>query len=56
MHVEIVIELGNDAMKEPEDVAQLLRRIAERIDDWGWEAPKRYKDANGNTVGHLEIK
>ena len=45
------IELGNEAMQTPEDVAASLREIANRL-DWGmYRRSGEILDMNGNTVG-----
>lgn len=47
------ITLGNEEMKDPEDIAEALRRVANQIhlcDTIG-----AITDANGNRVGRWEI-
>jgi hypothetical protein len=44
------IKLGNAAMQSGPDVADALRKVADRIEN-GLEARGRIRDANGNTVG-----
>lgn len=46
---KLEIELGNAAMKSPDDVARALRRIADRLEA-GAEGGK-VMDSNGNSVG-----
>lgn len=54
MQFELSIDLGNNAMMSPQDVALALRKLAQRLDD---EAPSTEEscgnvhDGNGNTVG-----
>lgn len=49
------IELENDAMQTPRDVAQVLRRIARRLDRdmqrWFVDDACSIRDENGNAVG-----
>ena len=49
------IDLGNDAMQDPEHVSRALREIATYL-DWN-EFPKKsvIMDRNGNIVGHYEV-
>ena len=58
----LTIELGNDAMQTPADVADMLATIAERLTDvHAWEGmlpdktEGRERDANGNTVAHWRV-
>jgi hypothetical protein len=44
------IELGNDAMQSGPDVADVLRQVADRIEN-DLEARGKIRDLNGNTVG-----
>ena len=37
MEFKLIIALGNDAMRSPEDVAQALRKIASDLEDEGGE-------------------
>jgi len=46
------IELGNAAMQTGRDVADLLRRVADRLDDGLPDGPRPVRDLNGNTVGY----
>jgi len=58
MKFTLEIELGNDAMTTPDDVAYLLGVVAEQLDavdafragDEG-----RTRDVNGNTVGRWQV-
>lgn len=63
MRVEIIIELGNDAMRTDAHVAACLRRVA---DKWKKNGPivqaQSYRgrvftimDLNGNTVGEAKL-
>lgn len=47
------IELGNDAMRTPEDVAGALRRLADKIERKGYYE-HAIRDVNGNMVGESE--
>ena len=49
------IELGNDAMQTPEDVADALRDIADRIER-GDLTGGGIRDENGNTVGSWDYE
>ena len=57
---KLTVELGNDAMQSPADVADLLRRLARRLDDWGrWQATRdggHLMDLNGNSVAEWETE
>lgn len=44
------INLGNDAMSTPQDVAEAIRRVADRVDGLG-DLSGGIRDLNGNTVG-----
>jgi hypothetical protein len=46
---ELSIDMGNDAMQYPGDVARALREVADAIDNGA--ADGRIRDENGNTVG-----
>ncbi len=48
---ELKIELGNDAMQHPEDVADALQNVAHKINT-GFNAGVIY-DLSGNIVGHF---
>ena len=55
MTFEVKIDLGNSAMREPSDVADLLRKLAERLDDhYAWTDDCSWgtlRDINGDRVG-----
>jgi sulfur carrier protein ThiS len=51
---QLQIKLGNEAMQTASDVADALRRVAERLDERGFDAPSIVRDANGNLVGAWE--
>lgn len=55
---KLEIDLGDAAMKTPDDVARALRQVADTLDTEGGRAPVegysldgRIRDLNGNTVG-----
>ena len=49
---KLFIELGNEAMQTPQDVAERLRGIAATLDEDHSGYPEGLiRDANGNTVG-----
>ena len=48
------ITLGNDAMQNPEDIADALRKAASRVQA-GYGNGNIY-DLNGNAVGSYDIK
>lgn len=47
------IECGNDAMRTYEDIAEALRKVADRIENGTREG--RIRDTNGNSVGGFEV-
>lgn len=49
----LTITLGNDAMREPDDVAQQLEIIAGKLRD-GYTSGK-VVDVNGNSVGEFRF-
>lgn len=49
---DLHIDLGSDAMQTPQDVAQALRAVAERLDA-GPETDGAIRDTNGNKVGYF---
>jgi hypothetical protein len=54
----LTIRLGNDAMQTGGDVAEALRKLADRIDtyrDGSFGANGRIMDANGNDVGEWMV-
>lgn len=50
----IVINLGNDAMGTPDDVAQALKEIARKLEVGYTDGTIR--DYNGNAVGRFDFK
>jgi hypothetical protein len=61
MRFVLTIDLGNDAMRTGDDVADALTDIAQYMtDEYADEAPlvmsTRIKDRNGNTVGAAEVE
>lgn len=50
---KIKIEMGNDAMQTPRELAQALREVAAEIEgiDLRETKSRRISDDNGNTVG-----
>jgi len=56
---ELKIELGNDAMQTPRDVAFVLKKLASKLDDMGGFAlvdGGKIMDANGNSVGKWDVE
>lgn len=56
---ELSIELGDDAMQTPDQVAVALRQVAERLTgrgDFEGDESGTIIDFNGNTVGTWEAK
>ena len=59
MRFTLTIELGNDAMRNGDDVAECLNRAADKL----WDAAPtlapgesgRMLDVNGNTVGSWDV-
>lgn len=51
------IDLDNDAMREPKDIARSLREVAQALDAATYIAPHHgpISDANGNKVGYFSI-
>jgi hypothetical protein len=49
------LELGNEAMQSPEDIADALRRVAQMIEN-SHGAEGSIMDNNGNTVGKFETR
>jgi hypothetical protein len=47
------LELGNDAMRSPDDIADALRRVAQMIEN-SQSGGGSIMDNNGNTVGKFE--
>lgn len=50
------IELDNDAISEPDDLALLLRKCADKIEAEGGNVSGVVVDLNGNTVGKYEVE
>jgi hypothetical protein len=50
----VKIKLGNAAMQTPEDVAQALAPVIQKLNN-GWDTGK-VMDANGNAVGEWGFK
>ena len=50
---ELHITMGNDAMQTGEDVAEALRRIADKLEHGRIDGP--VMDLNGNKVGTWEL-
>ena len=51
----LTIELGNDAMQTPEDVAKLLTTVAGYMRKHGSWPNEKVRDINGNTVGTISV-
>lgn len=51
----LTIELGNDAMRTPEDIAEVLKRIAEYMHKHGSWPHTKILDLNGNPVGTTSV-
>lgn len=69
MRFTLTIELGNDAMQRPSDIARALQSGARQLqdidpddnpitmDEWEWGAWKRViRDVNGNNVGEWKVQ
>jgi hypothetical protein len=53
---KLEIRLGNAAMQTAEDVAEALRRLADKVEAADIESDRgRVMDLNGNRVGDWEI-
>jgi len=54
------IDLGNDAMGTPRDVAFVLKKLAKKLDDMGEPFASvdggKIMDANGNSVGQWDVE
>jgi hypothetical protein len=48
----LYIELGNDAMCSPDDIAEALEKVAKKVR--GGATDGRIVDVNGNVVGEFE--
>jgi len=53
MEFTLRIELGNDAMRSPDDIAAALRRVALKVQ--GGTGTGKVWDVNGNAVGAFDI-
>jgi hypothetical protein len=56
---KLTIELGNEAMQTPEDVAEALQAVARELERLSGSWPRagaegKIRDVNGNTVGKWE--
>jgi len=51
----LTINLGDDAMQTPEDVAELLDRTAKYMRKHGSWPAEKVRDINGNTVGLISV-
>lgn len=50
------IATGNEAMQDPADIADALRRLADRLEAiHGWIGNGTIRDLNGNTVGSFAL-
>lgn len=49
--LEITIGLANQATEHPDELARILRRLADHIQ--GGQLPNKLMDLNGNTVGNV---
>jgi len=55
----VAIELGNDAMQEPNEVADALYRVARKLENdgnWAYVDEGTIRDINGNTVGSWKLE
>ena len=52
---QLTIELGNDAMQTPRDVADLLTRMANYMREYDVWPSDKVRDINGNTVGIISV-
>ena len=55
MRFTLSIDMGNDAMRTPVDLANALADVAHKLENWGRDQGSVY-DANGNKVGSFEIE
>jgi len=56
---ELKINLGNEAMQCPSDVAEALRKLAKKLDaggDFALNDGGKIMDANGNSVGEWTVE
>ena len=54
-HFNLKIEMGNDAMQTPEDVADALETVAAKMKNSGSRSGPIF-DLNGNKVGTYELR
>lgn len=58
MKFTLTIELGNNAMLDPQDVGNALLRVADTLRMYGFSeniTTSTIRDENGNTVGKWEV-
>jgi hypothetical protein len=58
MKFTLTINLGNEAIRTAEEVAERLRDIARRVDSCTFDVPEgpyHIRDINGNRVGSWEV-
>jgi hypothetical protein len=56
---ELKINLGNEAMQCPSDVAEALRKLAKKldgVDDFALTDGGKVMDSNGNSVGEWSVE
>ena len=53
MRFQLTIDLGNDAMRTPDDIAGALRQVASTVQ--GGTGSGKVWDVNGNNVGTFDI-
>lgn len=53
---ELRVDLGNDAMQTPNDVAALLRDAADKLEAGTDSVHGSLKDENGNRVGQFVLR
>lgn len=59
MKYTLILNLGNDAMRDQFDIAGALRKVADRMENRPMlETHHKFtiQDANGNAVGYWEVK
>lgn len=58
MKFTLTLNLGNQAMTEPLDVAEALRYVANRLEDNGTfpDSAVPVRDLNGATVGSYQVE
>lgn len=56
----LTINLGNEAMQTPQDIAEALREVVRRLDLHSLQGTEpitgKIRDLNGNTVGEWKIE